>query len=126
MTYYLGEAKSSAQRADRQLNETASFTLVPATEDCPQHYRHQELWFEDGNVLIIAGETWLYRGILSMLSGIFRDIFLLADSPAGPTVGSCPTVNVTDSPVDLVLFFAALCHAGTQYVDRGPLTIVSV
>ena len=124
MAYYLDEAKSSAQRADRRLtNETASFTLVSATEGCPQHYRHQELWFEDGNVLIITGETWfkLYRGILSMLSGTFRDMFQLADSSAGPTVGSCPTVNVTDSPVDLALFFAALCHAGTQYVDPKPV-----
>lgn len=67
--------------------------------------RHDEFWLEDGNIVLIAGETAfrLYRGLLAEQSYVFRDMF--ASSASTPmvdeTFDGLPVVHLGDSPTDV-------------------------
>ena len=105
-------------RADRRMagNQAIPYVLVGSGTD--EHRQHQELWFDDGNVVLVAGNTWfkLYRGILARYSSVFRDLFQVADASAGDTIQNCPVVHVTDNPDHLVLFFVLMYDGARQYV----------
>ncbi|KIP02765.1 hypothetical protein PHLGIDRAFT_37759 [Phlebiopsis gigantea 11061_1 CR5-6] len=100
-------------RADRRKENNIQFTTVGHGVD--KHMRYDEdLWFEDGNILIVAGMVRfkLYRGILAKYSGVFRDMLEVADASAGDHVRGCPIVAVTDRPQHLVLLFTLLFDGG--------------
>ncbi len=93
-----------------------------------------EFWFEDGNVVIVAGNASFraHTGVLSRHSEIFRNMFGVPQ-PALPApsdvVDGRPVVHVSDSAYD----FKQLLHMlydGAKYVvgaidscsKRGPVT----
>ena len=80
------------------------------------HKRHEELWFEDGNVVFISRDVHfkLHRGVVAKYSSVFRDMFQLGDASAGDSVDNCPIVNITDSPEHAVLFFTLLYDGARQ------------
>ena len=56
--------------------------------EAPQ--RHDILWFPDGNV-VLATDAYLfkvYKGLLSMKSSVFRDMFEAAEPPPGYSDGA--------------------------------------
>ena len=103
-------------RTDRRKENTLPLVLVG--EGTEEHFQHDDLWFEDGNVIIVAENVWykLHRGILAKHSGVFRDMFQVADSSAGDSVQGCPTVSVTDDAQHMTLFLLLLYDAAKQCV----------
>ena len=73
--------------------------------------RDQELWFEDGNIVLLARDTAfrVYRGLLTRHSVIFRDLFSMAQPSSAETMESCPVVHISDSPDDLRYLLRPLC-----------------
>lgn len=61
--------------AKSKLNESCHVTQVPAQG----MHKHETLWFEDGNIVIITGNIGfrVYRGVLARKSAVFRDLFNL-------------------------------------------------
>ena len=107
-----------AHIADRRKTIQALGSLAWVGEGAGRHLQHKDLWFEDGNVVIIAKNVWfkLYRGILAKYSTVFHSMFQVADMSAGDSVQGCPVVNLTDNPEHLVEFFILLCDGARKYV----------
>ncbi|KZT66660.1 hypothetical protein DAEQUDRAFT_767874 [Daedalea quercina L-15889] len=57
-----------------------------------------EVWFEDGNVVIVAGDVAfkVHRGVLSLHSEVFRDMFTIPPPPDDETLDGCHVVRVSD------------------------------
>lgn len=75
-----------------------------------------EIWLEDGNVVLQAEGTQfkVYRGILSLNSPVFKDMFSLPQPTSGEElVEGCPVVHLSDSAADvtyvLQAFFQRRC-----------------
>lgn len=86
-----------------------SASPAPEAKQLPKRY--EQLWFEDGNVMIIAEDTAfrLHRGILSRHSEVFRDMFSIPQ-PQGDAeiMEGVPVVHLPDSLHDLAHFLCAL------------------
>ena len=108
--------ESRLARADRRKEPQVQFT--PVGDGADEYMRHEDLWFEDETVLVIAKNVRfrLHRGVLAKFSTVFRDMFQIADASAGSSMQGCPTVEVTDDPEHLALFFTLLYDGGRQYV----------
>ncbi|KAI0702673.1 hypothetical protein C8Q76DRAFT_230122 [Earliella scabrosa] len=80
--------------------------------------RDDELWFEDGNLLLVASEIEfrVYQGPLLVHSPIFKDMLSLPQPEGGPT--PCPVVHLADSPEDLRHFLRAFMPGKT--LRTGP------
>ncbi|KAF8205575.1 hypothetical protein K438DRAFT_1964008 [Mycena galopus ATCC 62051] len=74
--------------------------------------RVQDLWFEDGNLVIQAGNSQyrVYRGVLAMHSPIFQDMLSLPQPPDSELVEGCPLVRLTDSEEEVTSFLKAIFH----------------
>lgn len=77
---------------------------------------HDELWFRDGNVVLVA-ETTCFRvhgSILSRSSTVFRDMLELATPPASSDdtqmMEGCPIVPLTDTAHDLTVILSLLYY----------------
>ncbi|THU75501.1 hypothetical protein K435DRAFT_974800 [Dendrothele bispora CBS 962.96] len=81
--------------------------------------RVEELWFEDGTLIIEARGTAfrVYAGLLSARSSVFRDMMSIPQ-PESSASHSCPTVTLHDSPQDLTHFFKAIMDS--QYFEPPP------
>lgn len=98
----------------------------------PTDIRDKELWFDDGNIVLLAGDGAagsestaafrLYKGILARASPVFSDLFASAqpDDAQGESFDDCPAVRLTDSPLELGHFLRVLFQPGTAYVHRPP------
>ena len=100
-----------------------SFSLVPYganDKPCAVRFaagkRDEEFWFEDGNIVLVAGETHfrVYKGPLRHHSLVFRDMLGLPQ----PEIADCyspeyAVVNVADSPEDLRHFLRVLIAGNT-------------
>ena len=79
----------------------------------PTTRRDQDLWFEDGSVLLIAQTTTfrVHRSVLSQHSDTFTGLFSIPQ-PANPEslelIDGCPVVRVADSAHDLQHLLRAL------------------
>ena len=65
--------------------------------------RHKELWFEDGNVVLVAQDTAfrVFRGLLAEHSTVFADMFATSSPASEETLDGCPVVRLSDSSHDL-------------------------
>ncbi|KAJ6567036.1 hypothetical protein B0H19DRAFT_1374367 [Mycena capillaripes] len=72
--------------------------------------RVQELWFEDGNLVIEAGKSRyrVYRGVLATRSSVFQDMLAFPQPPDSELVEGCPFVRLTDSESEVTSFLKAL------------------
>ena len=79
---------------------------------------HDSLWFEDGNVVLIAANVMfkVHRGVLSNHSDVFRDMFALVQPPQARTkmYDDCPCVVLQDVPEQLGSFLALLYDGARQ------------
>ncbi len=79
-----------------------------------------DLWFEDGNVIVVAQQTAFrfHRGALSRHSEVFRGMFTVPQ-PTSPisaqNVEDCPVVDVTDTAHDFRNLLRAV-YDGARYV----------
>ena len=63
-----------------------------------------ELWFEDGNIILTAGDTQfcVYKGPLIKHSPVFRDMLSLPQPGANNgTEATTPTIPLSDRPEDI-------------------------
>ncbi|KAJ7612187.1 hypothetical protein FB45DRAFT_843489 [Roridomyces roridus] len=77
-------------------------------DNTPQ--RAAELWFEDGNIVIQAGNSMfrVYRGILAGTSPIFRDMLSFPQPPEAELVEGCPLVRLPDAGSEVSVFLRAI------------------
>lgn len=74
---------------------------------------HDEIWYEDGNVLLIADAVSfrVHRSILARHSEFFNDMFKLPQPPqndTGSDDAQCPVVHTSESAEDLGHFLGAI------------------
>ena len=76
----------------------------------PDAVAQSDIWFEDGNVILVAGDIAfrVHRGQLERHSEIFRDLFSLPQPVDQPTFQGFPTVRLYDSPSDITFLLRAL------------------
>ncbi|PIL26500.1 hypothetical protein GSI_12258 [Ganoderma sinense ZZ0214-1] len=75
-----------------------------------QFTRHADFWLDDGNLILIAGDTAfrLYQGLLTKSSAVFADMFATGSADATETFDGCPVVRLPDHPADLGDFLQCL------------------
>ncbi|KDQ59922.1 hypothetical protein JAAARDRAFT_46492 [Jaapia argillacea MUCL 33604] len=79
------------------------------TEPQTELKKHETLWFDDGNVILVASRILafkVYRGVLSRCSGVFRD--LLSVKLEGEPMEGCRVVHLPDNPSELGYLLSAL------------------
>ncbi|KAJ7684268.1 hypothetical protein DFH06DRAFT_968647 [Mycena polygramma] len=69
-----------------------------------------ELWFEDGNLVIQAGNSLyrVYRGFLATHSVVFADMLGLPQPADSELVDGCPFVRIPDLEAEVTPFFKAM------------------
>ena len=76
-----------------------------------KHLVHSDIFFADGNVVLIAGHTAfkVHRGQLERHSDVFRDLFSVPQPEVNQClVDGCPSVELYDHPTDLHHLLVAL------------------
>jgi hypothetical protein len=70
----------------------------------------QELWFDDGNIVLRAGDSLyrVYRGTLTSRSSVFQAMLSLAPPPNSELVEGCPLVELPDPEVEVTPFLRAI------------------
>ncbi|KAJ7142128.1 hypothetical protein C8R43DRAFT_1131111 [Mycena crocata] len=68
------------------------------------------LWFEDGNIVIQAGNSQfrVFRGILAGQSSVFRDMLSFPQPADSEIVDGCSLVRLPDSQIDVTVFLKAI------------------
>ena len=95
---------------------------IPTSIPPDEIQRDTDIWFEDGNVIVIAQNIAFrfHKGVLSHHSQVFRDLFLVPQ-PSGSTASSidildgCPAVRVSDTSYDFRELLRAI-YGGVRYV----------
>ena len=71
--------------------------------------RDSEVWFEDGNIVVVAQNTAFrfHKSVVSLHSSVFRDLFsipqpslILIDGEVLEIFDGCPVVHVSDTSYD--------------------------
>ncbi|KAM5539614.1 hypothetical protein V8D89_006723 [Ganoderma adspersum] len=112
----------SAKRPRLSLDESPS-PQQDASSTWPDNIqRHSEIWFDDGNVVLLARGTAfrIYRGLLASQSPVFAEMFAPSTSildKAAKTFDECPAVQVDDSPYDLAHLLRLLLPQSTMYFN---------
>ncbi|KAJ7142087.1 hypothetical protein C8R43DRAFT_1238200 [Mycena crocata] len=72
--------------------------------------RVPELWFEDGNIVLQAGNSQfrVFRSILAARSPVFKDMFSFPQPTDSELVDGCPLVHFPDVAEDVTVFLKAL------------------
>lgn len=108
---------SETGKADGENGHSRGSDLASLTqpENIPAFKRDEHLWFDDGNVILVAEGLGfrVYRGILGRHSEVFRDMFTLAQPPANDEREGCPIVELSDTASEL------MCLLGALFPDVG-------
>lgn len=72
--------------------------------------RRADFWFNDGNVILLAGNVAfkVHRGNLERHSDVFHDLLTLPQPPDITTFEDCNIIELHDSPSDLWYLLKAL------------------
>ena len=119
---------------------TCSAGCFPFPLDVPKALIRSDIWFPDGNVVLVAGSAAfkVHRGQLERHSEVFKDMFLVGRAKVGLYTGTslcdetlneegnkvvdgCPTVDIYDCPSDVYHLLVTL-YDGLYAVFRlsGP------
>ena len=110
---------ASSSRRSASLGDLGSTTIPERTL-----LRDPELWFDDGNLVLVAGDVQfcVYKGLLTSQSAVFKDMLSLpqpvsddANVHDGPSP-NCASVHLSDSPEDLRHFLRAFTNGKLRYV----------
>ncbi|KAI1786572.1 hypothetical protein LXA43DRAFT_1033238 [Ganoderma leucocontextum] len=80
--------------------------------------KDEEIWFDDGNIVVVAGDTAfrLYKGGLSFVSPVFKDLFSVPQPEIAETMDGCPVVRFSDSPSELRHFFRLVAKPAFSFL----------
>lgn len=86
--------------------------------------RDQSLWFDDGTVILATSRTifWVYHGILSSISVVFRDMFSLPQPDVESTsdiLEGISVVHLQDNPQVLVHLLNVLRQSSVISMSFG-------
>ncbi|KAF7359031.1 hypothetical protein MSAN_01243800 [Mycena sanguinolenta] len=83
---------------------------LSATAALHSPQRVPELWFDDGTIVIQAGNSLyrVYRGALAGRSSVFRDMLSCPQPPESDLVEGCPFVELPDPEVEVTPFLKAI------------------
>ena len=72
--------------------------------------RHEELWFEDGSVVLVAQNTGfrVFRSLLAEQSAVFSDMFSSSSPNGCEMLEECPVVQLSDAAEDAIDFLRVL------------------
>ncbi|PIL26475.1 hypothetical protein GSI_12233 [Ganoderma sinense ZZ0214-1] len=72
--------------------------------------RHEEFWFADGSVVLVARNTGfrVFRSLLAAQSTVFSDMLSSSSPNAEEMFEGCPVVHLSDSPQDVAYFLGVL------------------
>ena len=72
--------------------------------------RYDELWFEDGNIVLVVDHTALrvHRSLLARKSTVFSDMLSLPQAYSQELVDGAPVIHMHDDPQDLVYFIDSM------------------
>lgn len=81
--------------------------------------RDTEVWFDDGNVVVVADRTAfkVHRGVLSLHSEVFRDMFSIPPPEVDEALEGCPIVRVSD-PASNIRQLLSILYKGRTYVTH--------
>ncbi|KAJ7500446.1 hypothetical protein B0H11DRAFT_2275722 [Mycena galericulata] len=99
---------------------------VDAEPNVPQ--RIPELWFDDGNIVIQAGNNQfrVYRGILAARSSVFQDMFSFPQPADSELVDGCPLVRLPDLASDVTMFLRAIFDSSFFKPFPAPTTFETI
>ena len=107
-------------RTNIEGSEEDTGTPVPRTPGTPDEIqKHLDLWFDDGNVVLVAMDNTgfrLHRSILARHSVIFRDMFGIPQPICAEAFDGCPVVRLQDSSEDLGYLLSALYDGRKKFV----------
>ncbi|KAI0089227.1 hypothetical protein BDY19DRAFT_944764 [Irpex rosettiformis] len=91
--------KNSIKSEDEDMGDNSSLAALPLVAQNEQWSRDPRYYFDDGNVVILAEDTIfrVHKGVLSLHSGVFKDLLNLPQPPGGETLDSCPLVRIQDT-----------------------------
>ncbi|RDX49007.1 hypothetical protein OH76DRAFT_620714 [Lentinus brumalis] len=91
--------------ANVRANKRSRTQSDDASEGCAIRRTDEEFWYEDGTVILAAGDVdfRVFKGILAEHSPVFKDMFSLPQPPLanGQFPSPCPIVHLSDSPDDI-------------------------
>ncbi|KAH9948565.1 hypothetical protein B0H21DRAFT_733074 [Amylocystis lapponica] len=92
-------------------------------------HRHQDYWFEDGNVIIASRDTGfrVHSSVMSRNSQVFRNMFQSEPHVKLETIADCPVYWVPDSVVDLTNLLSVLYDAQRYFkpCERASFSLVA-
>lgn len=79
-----------------------------------QRQRHPDLWYEDGNVVLVTPSTifCVYHGMLAKHSPLFQTEKVMPKDNLNKGFEGKPVVNMHDDPEDLAHFLTAIYDFG--------------
>ena len=89
--------------------------------------RHEEFWFDDGSVVLVAQNTAfrVFRTLLAAQSTVFADMLSSSSPNAEEMFEGCPVVHLSDSPQDAAhLLHVLLPKSQRTYVLHPKLSTV--
>ncbi|KAF8876171.1 hypothetical protein BD779DRAFT_1475769 [Infundibulicybe gibba] len=104
------ESESSSSPTDSTLND-----VPPPPESSPNEpKRDPNLWFDDGNLILQAGNTLfrVYGGMLAARSAVFKDMLSFPQPDDVVKLEGCPLVHLHDAPTDVSSFLRAIFDSG--------------
>ncbi|KAI0784299.1 hypothetical protein C8Q75DRAFT_810354 [Abortiporus biennis] len=87
-----------------------------------------EWWFWDGTIVVIAEDTAyrVHKGVLSLHSEVFKDMFQIGQQSSAETFEDCPMVHVSDTASDFSLILKIIYFGGqTCYLEKDSVLELS-
>jgi hypothetical protein len=120
----------SATPGEGQLSKKRKLSLSnihPNAEDVAfnsiyQRLARSDIWFEDGNVILQTSDKMYraHRGVLSMHSTVFKDMFGVPQPTDQPRIDGCHIVVLSDSAEDWDEFLPMLYNKRRCVVSTFP------
>lgn len=97
-------------RRKRTHSQSAADTSGGPSSGVAELKRHERLWFDDGNTVLVAQQTSfkIHRGVLAIHSDVFKNLFTIPQPVEVEHVDDCPVVHLDDTAVDVAHFLSAL------------------
>lgn len=86
--------------------------------------RCETIWFEDGNVVLVAGDTAfkVHRSMLARNSGVFQDLFTVPQPECADHMDGCPVVQMSDRSDEMAILLD-LFYNGMRCADSSCPTL---
>ncbi|GJE90384.1 hypothetical protein PsYK624_065150 [Phanerochaete sordida] len=115
------ETATSTQNSERDTPPSA--TDGTSKEDDNAIHPHSEMFFDDGNIMLVAEKTSykVHRSVLSRKSALFKDLLSLPQPDSEEKLDGLPMVRLLDAAEDITMLLDAI-YNGAKYRYRDDET----